>query len=202
MNSGELRTVPTPDDGVRRSKEQLWDEATRPRSAAPDPDRRYTEPEQLAGRRLIEAHDYLRKELTQLRDLVAQVVAGTVEQGFARARLHAMTLRPGNTPLHGYCQAFCRIVVVHHLREDSDIFPELAAFEPGLVPVLDRLVEEHGVIHAVVERLDRVLATQPLDVAGLDAAVAALTDTLLSHLSYEEQELTEPLARFWGKGER
>jgi hypothetical protein len=31
--------------------------------------------------------------------------------------------------------------------------------------------------------------------AGLQAAVDLLSDTLLSHLSYEERELVEPLAR-------
>jgi hypothetical protein len=53
------------------------------------------------------------------------------------------------------------------------------------------------VIHDVLERVDTALvgfvATE--DGAGLQRAVDELTDTLLSHLSYEERELVEPIAR-------
>jgi hypothetical protein len=35
----------------------------------------------------------------------------------------------------------------------------------------------------------------PADFTGLQQAVDILTDTLLSHLAYEETQLVEPLAR-------
>jgi hypothetical protein len=37
--------------------------------------------------------------------------------------------------------------------------------------------------------------TRPDDFTGLQYAVDALTDALLSHLSYEEHEIVEPLVR-------
>ena len=37
--------------------------------------------------------------------------------------------------------------------------------------------------------------TEPDGIAKLRGAVNLLTDTMLSHLSYEERELVEPLAR-------
>jgi hypothetical protein len=46
--------------------------------------------------------------------------------------------------------------------------------------------------------MDRALVdavTGPDGLADLTAAVDLLTDSLLSHLSYEERELVEPLAR-------
>jgi hypothetical protein len=64
--------------------------------------------------------------------------------------------------------------------------------------VLDRLTEEHHVIHDVLERVDAALVATVSDPGGiteLSAAVDLLTDTLLSHLSYEERELVEPMAR-------
>jgi len=64
--------------------------------------------------------------------------------------------------------------------------------------VLDRLTEEHHVIHDVLERVDAALVATVSDAKGIHAlqeAVDLLTDTLLSHLSYEERELVEPLAR-------
>jgi hypothetical protein len=54
------------------------------------------------------------------------------------------------------------------------------------------------VIHDVIERMDRALVGFVADAANsaeLRDAVDQLTDTLLSHLSYEERELVEPLAR-------
>jgi hypothetical protein len=45
--------------------------------------------------------------------------------------------------------------------------------------------------------VDRALVdyVQEADGAGLQAAMDVLTDALLSHLSYEEHELVEPLSR-------
>jgi hypothetical protein len=64
--------------------------------------------------------------------------------------------------------------------------------------VIDRLEAEHRVIHDVLDALDRALVglvTEPGDFSALQTAVDQLTDTMSSHLAYEEQELVEPLAR-------
>jgi len=50
----------------------------------------------------------------------------------------------------------------------------------------------------VLEEVDRALVrlvTAPDGMAALRKAVDALSDTLLSHLAYEERELVERLAR-------
>jgi alkanesulfonate monooxygenase SsuD/methylene tetrahydromethanopterin reductase-like flavin-dependent oxidoreductase (luciferase family) len=196
-----LTAKPTPDDGIRLSTVRIWDEATRPTGLAADPERRYTPPEQAAGQRLIEVHDYLRAELDQLRDLMNQVAAGTLDAAFARSQLHTMTMRQNNWTLGAYCEQYCRVITMHHSREDTDVFPALRRFEPGVASVLDRLEDEHHAISEVVEQVDQALVTfvaGPEDSTDLRAVVDLLTDTLLSHLSYEERELTEPLARLWG----
>ena len=82
--------------------------------------------------------------------------------------------------------------------EDQSIFPHLRSTDTRLEPVIDRLVEEHHVIHDVLERLDAALVhlvANPGEMSGLDDALDLLSDTLLSHLAYEEQQLVEPLAR-------
>ena len=65
--------------------------------------------------------------------------------------------------------------------------------------MIDRLEEEHEVIADVLEHVDRALVAlvgdEPDGIDGCSAAIDLLTDTLLSHLSYEERELVEPLAR-------
>jgi hemerythrin-like domain-containing protein len=110
-----------------------------------------------------------------------------------------MTLRQNNWTLGTYCESYCRVVTTHHTLEDRSMFPALRRADPALRPVIDRLEEEHHVIHDVIERVDRALVglvSSPDGLPGLRAAMDLLTDTLLSHLSYEERELVEPLARY------
>lgn len=47
-----------------------------------------------------------------------------------------------------------------------------------------------GVDHALVDHINH-----PDDYRPIQSAIDALTDSLLSHLSYEEHEIVEPLAR-------
>jgi hemerythrin-like domain-containing protein len=191
--------VPTPDDGTRLSEVRVWDETARPTGPAPDPNRRYTAHDLATGRHLIEVHDHLREELRDIRQLVEQVAAGSMDPGIARSHINEMTMRQNNWTLGVYCESYCRVVTTHHTIEDVSLFPGLRHAAPELVPVVDRLQEEHHVIHEVLEGVDRALValvSEPDGMKSLRAAVDLLTDSLLSHLSYEERELIEPLARF------
>jgi hemerythrin-like domain-containing protein len=89
-------------------------------------------------------------------------------------------------------------VTTHHTLEDQSLFPHLRDADPRLAPVIDRLEQEHHAIHDVLEGVDRALValvSGPDGMAGLRAAVDLLSDTLLSHLAYEERQLIEPIAR-------
>jgi hemerythrin-like domain-containing protein len=163
------------------------------------PDTAYTDRGRQVSRHLVDVHDALRAELAKVRDIVDQVVEGARDIGSARSEINRMSLRQNDWTLGGYCQAYCRIVTQHHTLEDEGIFPHLRRSEPSLAPVVDRLVEEHDVIHEVLEGVDRALVdlvAAPGDHTGLREAVDLMTDTLLSHFSYEERELLAPLARY------
>ena len=194
-----LAVAPTPDDGRRLSAERAWDESDRPTGPAPDPDRTYTAYEQAAGRHLIDVHDHLRAELAQLRDLVEQVAAGNTNPAAVRSFINRMTIRQNNWTLGTFCETYCRTVTNHHLLEDRSVFPHLRRSDERLAPVIDRLEQEHLAIHDMLERVDRALvALVAAEEDGIDcvnAAMDLLTDALLSHFSYEERELVEPLAR-------
>ncbi|MDA8370737.1 MAG: hemerythrin domain-containing protein [Nocardiopsaceae bacterium] len=143
-------------------------------------------------------HDVLRKELTEVRTIIAQVRDGARDAASARSAINEMTMRQNNWVLGAYCANYCRTLTQHHTLEDQSIFPYLRANETSLEPVLDRLQEEHIVIHKVLEDVDAALVRfigAPDDFTELQEAVDVLTDTLLSHLAYEERELVEPLAR-------
>ena len=132
------------------------------------------------------------------RSLVEQVLAAAASPAAARSAINVMTVRQQNWSLGAYCQSYCRVVTGHHSLEDVAMLPHLRSADPALAPVVDRLEAEHRVIHDVLEELDRALVRyvgDPGEGAGLRDAVDLLTDTLLSHLSYEEHQLVEPLAR-------
>lgn len=192
-----LGVTPTADDG-RRLTEARWDESTRPHRTPSGPEVTYTDQGRRVGEHLIDVHDALRKELTELRGVVAQVQEGAMSAGDARSELNAMALRQNDWTLGAFCSRYCRAVAQHHTLEDDAIFPHLKQADPELDPVIDRLHEEHLVIHDAIEEVDRALVhhiNNPEDFDRLQAAIDTLTDTLLSHLSYEEYELVEPLAR-------
>ena len=193
----ELGLTPTPDSGERLSSVQVWDEATRPAGPTPPPGAVYTRRGRVIGGHLIEVHDHLRAELARVRDLVRQVREGA-DAASARSAINEMAMRQNDWALGAYCASYCRFVTGHHMLEDEAVFPHLRASEADLGPVLDRLADEHKIIHQVLNDVDQALVDHlrnPADLAGLQQAVDILTDTLLSHLAYEEAQLVEPLAR-------
>jgi alkanesulfonate monooxygenase SsuD/methylene tetrahydromethanopterin reductase-like flavin-dependent oxidoreductase (luciferase family) len=197
--AGRSFTVtPTVDDGGRRSAERPWEQADRPVGPRPDPAAWYTPEQQAAGQHLIDVHDALRAELARLLETIEQVERGTLDAGRARSLINTMTVRQNNWTLGAFCESYCRIVTGHHGLEDASVFPHLRRHDPRLAGVLDRLEEEHHVIAALLDRVDRALValvTEPDGMAQLQAAVDLLSDAMTSHLAYEERQLVEPLAR-------
>ena len=198
-----LEVRPTADDGTRLSDQAAWDESTRPTFPAPARFS-YSATQQAAPQHLVDVHDGLRAELERLRDIVRQVSEGRLSVGDARSAINQMTLRQNNWTLGAYCEQYCRLVTAHHSLEDASVFPHLRRVA-GAGPVLDRLGEEHVVIHELLDALDRALVAlvaEPVGPSGDSPAIDRLqevldlvTDALLSHLSYEERELLHPLAQ-------
>ena len=117
----------------------------------------YAAHDQAVAHHLIDVHDGLRAELRQLRDLIDQVAAGLLDPAAARSHINVMTLRQNNWTLGTYCESYCRIVTGHHSLEDASVFPHLRSSDPRLAPVIDRLKDEHVVIHDVLESVDQAL---------------------------------------------
>ncbi|HEY4348384.1 MAG TPA: hemerythrin domain-containing protein [Gaiellaceae bacterium] len=193
-----LGVRPTPDDGVRVAARAPWDEAARPHRERSANDPTYSEQGRLVGQHLVDVHDMLRRELGDLREALAQVVRGALTAAEARSTLNDMALRQNDWALGAFCSRYCALVTGHHGLEDDAIFPHLVRSEPALGVVIERLAEEHLVIHDAVQSVDRALVTHmnnPADYTKINAAIDFLTDALLSHLSYEEHQIVEPLAR-------
>lgn len=197
----EVRATPV---GPRVGAAMPWREDDRP-VAAGSTNAVYTPAEQAVPQHLVDVHDHLRRELEQLRDIVGRVRRGALSTGAARSVLNTMAMRQNNWTLGAYCETYCRLVTGHHTLEDRSIFVHLRRAEPDLGPVIDRLEQEHHVIAEVLEQVDEALVglvgTDAHGHAGegaldeVERALDLLTDTLLSHLAYEERELLHPLAR-------
>ncbi len=189
----------TPAPQRRLSARQVWDESERPAGPPAPGGHVYSRRAQAVGQHLLDVHDHLRAELSQVRGLLDQVRQGSVSAGAARGALSQMTMRQNHWTLGAYCAAYCTLLTGHHHLEDTAIFPHLRRSDAGLGPVVDRLADEHVIIHEVVQDVDRALVrliANPGDFTELTEAVDVLTDALLSHLAYEEQQIMEPLARF------
>jgi alkanesulfonate monooxygenase SsuD/methylene tetrahydromethanopterin reductase-like flavin-dependent oxidoreductase (luciferase family) len=203
-----LGISPTPDDGVRLSTETVWDESSRPLGPAPDPAASYTETDRSYPRDLVGVHNHLRSELARLRDMISQVAAGSLDVATARSEINKLTMRQNQWTVGAYCESYCRLVGLHHTLESTQLFPGLSRLDRRLAPVTERLHAEHEVIAGLLARVDAALVALVTDpvrgMPALEAAVDLLTDALLSHLSYEEHQLLEPLARFgpdlYGRG--
>ncbi|WP_214102700.1 LLM class flavin-dependent oxidoreductase [Acrocarpospora catenulata] len=173
------------------------EESTRPR--LPKRDLAALTPAQRAnGQRLVQIHNHLRHELTQIRDALEQVAAGRSEAAALRSMINDLTMRQNYWTLGSFCASYCRILTTHHTIEDSRMFPALAAAQESLAPVVARLEQEHEVVAEILTGLDAALVAMIEEPSGLDRVreqVDLLSDVLLSHLAYEEEELVEPLAR-------
>lgn len=187
--------IPPPDSGNGLSAERPWDGSTRPTST-PAAGREHTHRGRAAAQSLLDVHQQLREQLHQVRELVRQALDGEIHIATARASFHGMVIRQRDWTLGASCAAYCTLVAQHHFGEDVEVFPHLRRQDPGLSAVLDRLTDEHHVIHDLLDRVDAALVSlvrthETAD--GVRRTVDLLADALLSHLAYEERELLEPM---------
>ncbi|MFJ6466533.1 LLM class flavin-dependent oxidoreductase [Streptomyces sp. NPDC091387] len=182
-----------------RVEHRRLDPSARPVAPPPHPDRPAPSAAgERAAQTLVLVHDSLRDELAQLQHAVGEVLAGRDSPAAARSFLNAMTMRQNYWSLGAFCATYCRVVTQHHLLEDEVMFGKLRDAQEDLTPVLTRLEEEHKLIASLIARLDEVLVAMVEDPSRLEevrTVLDRLADCLLSHLTYEEEQLLDPIAR-------
>lgn len=192
-----LRATPPPE--ATRSPRRVVDEATRPTVSEPDATVGFGPRGLAVGSHLLDVHAHYRAEIERVRDVSRQVREGVAGLGEARSAVNAMAVRANDWTLGGVCQAHCLAITQHHTMESEGIFVHLVDRQPELAPVVQRLHDEHLLIHELLEEVDAALVhlvQHPGDLDPLDRALDLLADTLLSHFAYEERELLAPIARF------
>jgi deazaflavin-dependent oxidoreductase (nitroreductase family) len=135
---------------------------------------------------LVEVHDWLRKELAELRRQVD-------EASGAGLSLPAPEL---GEQMRAHCLTFCSALGRHHGGEDTVVFPTLARQFPALRPALEKLAEEHkavahlqGEIQRLIDDHDPAADDPPRLLEELDR----LTAELDAHFRYEEETIVEAL---------
>jgi hypothetical protein len=151
-------------------------------------------------RELLYIHTLLRRDLETVRRLAEQTKDGlSVEEVLAEIR----NLET-NSPLWQLrfgCWHYCRFVHHHHSLEDAELFPRVRKADPSLGKVVDKLEEDHLVVHHITERIVSIAERVPSDVSGIarHELVQALQDLeqhLLGHLDFEERSIG-PILSTW-----
>ncbi len=170
-----------------------WDEGARPPVVAiADPP-----PYALASQAHLRAiHDGYRRALALVVETAEEAVAGRADAGELREAIHAAGLTEAYQRLSSYCGQLCAAVTQHHTIEDVVLRPQLRAADRALGETLDRIALEHGVVHELLERIDRSTVAFASDRRHLDALVAELRHLralLESHFAYEEDAVGQAL---------
>lgn len=128
------------------------------------------------GAQLVEVHQWLRSELVRLREEISAYGDGDLSQD--------------PVPLRAHCTAFCSALTRHHTSEDDTAFPALGEHFPDLIPVLEELRRDHGLVADILRQLEQLVATLTPDTTEwtlreLDGLAAVLS----SHFQWEERRL-------------
>jgi hemerythrin-like domain-containing protein len=173
------------------------DDASRPRLPALDP-AGVTDIGRAGQEALTAVHEHLRQEMRQVIEVLDKMAVGSTDPAVGRSLVNRMTMRQNYWSVGAFCATYCRILTLHHTIEDQRLFRDLRDDDVSLSPVLERLSEEHEVIAGLLDRLDRALigmVDEPGAVGPAREEAAALSEALLSHLDYEEEQLLGPLGR-------
>lgn len=151
-------------------------------------------------RELVYVHSHLRQDLATVRRLAGEARDGLSPETILAEIRDLQT----NSPLWRLkfgCMHYCRFVHHHHTIEDAAVFPMVRRHDPSLNSVVDRLEEDHLVVHHITEHIVAaadLTAEDPTDEhrAQVVHGLLDLEGHLLSHLAFEEQSLG-PLLSTW-----
>jgi hypothetical protein len=149
-------------------------------------------------------HDMIRRDLRTVRRLADEVEAG-LPGPQASAVVQALEVGSPLWQLKINCLQYCRIVHMHHHGESMMIFPRLRASDPALGPVVDKLEADHARVSDLLDDVSAV-AMKLAERENADSrkrlaeALAILSDVLLEHLQYEEDNISATLRTWtnWG----
>lgn len=145
-------------------------------------------------------HGIIRDNLAAIQALTGEVVSGAPPDQ-VREQLKELSATNIVWTLRTGCLRWCSLVHMHHHGESSHFFPGLRRINPALRPVIDKLEADHVVISSHLDNVESAARRFSGDEAGrveLAEALTGLSEHLLTHLSYEEENLNPTLRRLPG----
>jgi iron-sulfur cluster repair protein YtfE (RIC family) len=174
------------------------DDSTRPKAPKIEG---ITPAQRLRGKRLALIHDYHLEQTNQVRWVMEQVEAGEESVATLLDAISSLQMTANYRLFGNLCGRECQMLSLHHTIEDESIFPVLQQGSEGLRKVVDRLSQEHSIIHRLLQTLEdnarnAVKEPSPETFSELKAAFLALERFVRSHFGYEQEELEEALGYF------
>lgn len=174
----------------------LLDDNARPK-APPIPEA--SAADRVAGKRLALIHAMNLDALDETRAMMEQVEAGLLNAATLEAKLGSLDMMRNYARFGNLCGRECEFLNFHHSAEDDDVFPVISArASDGIKRVIERLKQEHEVIHELLVSLSRNVAALSSN-PGPETFEAAretfliLDRVIRSHFGYEQTELEEAL---------
>ncbi|MEV0705486.1 nitroreductase/quinone reductase family protein [Saccharopolyspora sp. NPDC050389] len=140
---------------------------------------------------LVEGHDWIRKELIELRAQVDEIIAGGADDAALERAKPSLAEQ-----MRTHCLEFCAAVKQHHMGEDMGAFPMLAQQYPELAPELEKLGEEHKVVARLQDEIRQLVegyVPGKSDPVQLRERLEVLASELEEHFAYEEKTVVAAL---------
>jgi iron-sulfur cluster repair protein YtfE (RIC family) len=175
---------------VKLTRVTLLDNTKRPKAPKID---NLSPSQRRQGRRLVLYHNHHRAQLREVEEAMVQIDDALL------AKISELDMRHNFTVFGNMCGNECQMLNFHHDAEEHMMFPIL--FEKGsegLKKVVERLLAEHVVVHALIAELEEiaheaVTAPTPESFEKLKSVFKELNTCVQSHFGYEETELEEAL---------
>lgn len=145
-------------------------------------------------------HGIIRENLAAIRAVTDMVVTGVAPEDL-QAELKQLSATNIIWTLRTGCLRYCHLVHSHHGGEDAHFFPGLRRLNPVLRPVIDKLEADHLAIARYLDSVEaaaKLIATDDAARSELADALNALSEHLIVHLDYEEENLNPTLRRLTG----
>ena len=139
--------------------------------------------------------------MNHVRWVMEQVEAGEQNAAKLLDAVSSMQMTANYRLFGNLCGRECQMLTLHHTIEDQHMFPALREASGTLKEVIDRLSQEHLVIHQLLDALEAAAVNAIQQPGGetfsdLKAAFLALERFVRSHFGYEQEELEEALGYY------
>lgn len=145
-------------------------------------------------------HGIIRSNLAAIQGIIDEINRGSPADAI-RAQVDGLAANSAVWSLRINCLQYCHLVHSHHHHEDVGFFPALCRINPALRPVTDKLQADHAVVSDLLDKVEaaaaRILKEESARVE-LVASLRELSEHLITHLDYEEENLAPTLRRLRG----